>query len=42
MLPLVVKQRAYFELKYIKIVTMRDAKYSPKMAADRWRQKLTF
>ena len=27
-------QRAYFELKYFKIVKMRDAKYSLKMAAE--------
>ena len=35
-------QRAYFELKYFKIVKMRDAKYSPKMAAEKWRQKFPF
>ena len=32
-------QRAYFELKYFKIVKMPDAKYSLKMAAEKWRQK---
>ena len=35
-------QRAYFELKYFKIVKMRDAKYSLKMAAEKWRQKFPF
>ena len=35
-------QRAYFELKYFKIVKMRDAKYSHKMAAKKWRQKFPF
>ena len=35
-------QRAYFELKYLKIVKMRDAKYSLKMAAEKWRQKFPF
>ena len=35
-------QRAYFELKYFKIVIMRDAKYSLKMAAEKWRQKFPF
>ena len=36
------KQRAYFELKYFKIVKMRDAKYSLKMAAEKWRQIFPF
>ena len=36
------RQRAYFELKYFKIVKMRDAKYSLKMAAEKWRQKFPF
>ena len=35
-------QRAYFELKYFKIVKMRDAKYSLKMAAEKWRQIFPF
>ena len=35
-------QRAYFELKYFKIVKMRDEKYSLKMAAEKWRQKFPF
>ena len=35
-------QRAYFELKYFKIVKMRDAKYSLKMAAEKWRQMFPF
>ena len=35
-------QRAYFELKYFKIVNMRDAKYTLKMAAEKWRQKFPF
>ena len=35
-------QRAYFELKYFKIVKMRDAKYSLKMATEKWRQKFPF
>ena len=35
-------QRAYFELKYFKIVKMRDAKYSLKMAAEKWRLKFPF
>ena len=35
-------QRAYFELKYFKFVKMRDAKYSLKMAAKKWRQKFPF
>ena len=35
-------QRAYFELKYFKIVKMRDAKYSLKMAAEKWRQIFAF
>ena len=35
-------QKAYFELKYFKIVKMRDAKYSLKMAAEKWRQKFPF
>ena len=35
-------QRAYFELKYFKIVKMRDAKYSLKMAAKKWRQIFPF
>ena len=35
-------QRAYFELKYFKIVKMRDAKYSLKMAAEKWRQIFLF
>ena len=35
-------QRAYFELKYYKIVKMRDAKYSLKMAAEKWRQIFPF
>ena len=35
-------QRAYFELKYFKIVKMRDAKYSLKMADEKWRQIFPF
>ena len=35
-------QRAYFELKFFKIVKMRDAKYSLKMAAEKWRQIFPF
>ena len=35
-------QRAYFELKYFKILKMRDAKYSLKMAAEKWRQIFPF
>ena len=35
-------QRAFFELKYFKIVKMRDAKYSLKMAAEKWRQIFPF
>ena len=35
-------QRAYFELKYFKIVKMRDAKYSLKMAAEKWRHIFPF
>ena len=35
-------QRAYFELKYFKIVKIRDAKYSLKMAAEKWRQIFPF
>ena len=35
-------QWAYFELKYFKIVQMRDAKYSLKMAAEKWRQIFPF
>ena len=35
-------QRAYFELKYFKIVKMRDAKYSLKMAAEKGRQIFPF
>ena len=35
-------QRAYFELKYFEIVKIRDAKYSLKMAAEKWRQIFPF
>ena len=35
-------QRAYFELKNFKIVKMRDAKYSLKMATEKWRQIFPF
>ena len=35
-------QRAYFELKYFKTVKMRDAKYSLKLAAEKWRQIFPF
>ena len=35
-------QRAHFELKYFKIVKMREAKYSLKMAAEKWRQIFPF
>ena len=35
-------QRAYFELKYFKIVEKRDAKYSLKMAAEKLRQIFPF
>ena len=35
-------QGGYFELKYFKIVKMRDAKYSLKTAAEKWRQKFPF
>ena len=35
-------QRAYLEFKYFKIVKLRDAKYSLKMAAEKWRQKSIF
>ena len=35
-------QRAYFELKYFKIVKMRDAKYSLKMAAEKMAPNIPF
>ena len=38
----IILQRAYFELKYFKIVKMRVAKYSLKMAAEKWRQIFPF